>query len=67
MKVKMKSIKAGPSGNAMPGETIDISAEEAKALTDGGFADEVVETASIAPPEKAVLPKAKPKTVRSKK
>lgn len=38
MKVKMKTIKAGPKGSARPGDTIIVEDHEGRALVDGGFA-----------------------------
>jgi hypothetical protein len=32
MKVRLKTIYAGPGGTALPGQEIDISADEARAL-----------------------------------
>lgn len=71
MKVKMKTLAAGPEGLYQPGQEVDLPAAQAKALIAGGYAEEVVladveqqqkepaerETAAVEPPEKAVVPK----------
>ncbi len=56
MKVKLKTIYAGPSRVAQPGDVIDVHGDEAKALFEGGFAEpvqEIVETATAEPKETA--------------
>lgn len=63
-KVKLKTLRAGPHGIDQPGATVECSAEEAKALVEGGYAEYVntqsdtgqatVEVATVAPPERAV-------------
>lgn len=60
MLIVMKSTMAGPGGNAYPGERLDIEDRAARELIAGGFAVEA-ETASIAPPESAVMPKPRKK------
>lgn len=61
MLVVMKTTMAGPDLSAHPGQKIEVPDDLAIALVDGGFAtiekSIVIETASISPPEKAVLPK----------
>lgn len=41
MKIKMRTLMAGPDGTFQPGQTRDVSAKQAKALIDGGFAERV--------------------------
>jgi hypothetical protein len=77
MEAKMKTIAAGPDVNVGPGAI--VSGELAKAVVEGGFADEVeasrepasdpapapvaapLETATLAPPETAVMPQPAPR------
>lgn len=68
-KVKLKTLRAGPHGVDQPGATVECSAEEAKQLVEGGYAEYVdtqadtgpatVETATIQAPEKAVSQRGK--------
>jgi len=58
--VRMKTLRAGPKGVVSPGESVSLSKAEAKAAVSGGYA-EAIEAAVIEPPEKAVVPKVKPK------
>ncbi len=44
MKVKMITLSAGPDGARQPGKTYPVSAEEGKALIEGGYAVEVKST-----------------------
>lgn len=62
MKVKMLTLSAGPDGARQPGKTYPVSAEEGKALIDGGYAVEVKSTdaakaASSSAPRTADKPK----------
>jgi hypothetical protein len=61
MLVTMITTIAGPDLSAHPGQKIEVPDELAIALIEGGFATVeksiVIETTSISPPEKAVLPK----------
>ena len=58
MKVKLKTIMAGPGGGCDPGSEIDVDKKTADALIDGGFAQAIEpEAAVIAPQEKAVKPR----------
>ena len=61
MLVVMKTTMAGPGLNAHPGKEIEVTTDLASALIEGGFAVPankiVIETTSISPPEKAVIPK----------
>lgn len=38
MKVKMLTMMAGPDGSCYPGDSIDVSDDEAAGLISGGFA-----------------------------
>lgn len=51
---------AGPNAQASPGDPVMVDDKTGKALVAGGFATEI-ESASIAPPEKAQMAKAKVK------
>ena len=64
MRIKLKTIMAGPDGSTDPGHEIEVDAKTAKELVAGGFAEEVehIETASIQPEEKAQIPKPKART-----
>jgi len=55
MDVIMKTIMAGPGGVVLPGKTVEVSDDIGTALVKGLFA---VETASITPPDNAMMPKA---------
>lgn len=61
MKIKMRTLAAGPKGIHHPDSIRDVSPEEAAALIEGGFADRVdgdgVRQATISPPARAVDPK----------
>lgn len=56
MKVRMFTLSAGPTGIVYPGEILDVSANEASELIQGGFAQPIkeitkpmVETAAMEP------------------
>jgi hypothetical protein len=58
MKVKMKSLMCGPTGNFYRDKEYDFPADEAKQLISGGFAEKVkqqakteIESATAGPPE----------------
>jgi hypothetical protein len=60
MKVKMRTLAAGPDGLYQPGQEIDLPAKQARALIEGGYAEaveQIREVAAVEPPEKAVTPK----------
>jgi hypothetical protein len=60
MRVKMKTLAAGPDGVLRPGQEVDLPTAQAKALIEGGYAEPVgtvQETAAVEPSEKAVMPK----------
>ena len=74
MKVRLKTLMAGPEGVFLPGSVIEASHEEANALIAGGFAEQVeqsckpeaaepvpVETAAVEPGSRAVRPAARPR------
>ncbi len=69
MKVKCKSIYAGPHGSGNPGETIELPDEVAKALIDSGNGTAIekpkvskeIETATVKPNETQESPKRKKK------
>lgn len=58
MRVKMKSIYAGPGGNYQPGDLAEFPAKEAKALVAGGYAEDVSpkERRASSAPETATTP-----------
>lgn len=47
MKVRMKTIMAGPGGNAAPGQVIDVDEATGRAYIDGGFAEAVTLTEAV--------------------
>jgi len=61
MLVTMITMMAGPDFSAHPGQKIEVPEDLASTLIEGGFAipanEIVIETTSISPPEKAVIPK----------
>lgn len=59
MKVKFKTLSAGPSGVIRPGDTVEVSDSEAKLLIDGGYAES-------AEPKKDPAPEAKPEPSKKK-
>jgi hypothetical protein len=74
MKIRLKTLMAGPDGVATPGSVIEASDDEARMLIDGGFAEAVqrvagsahaetsaVETAAFEPGNRAVKPPARPR------
>ena len=68
MRVRMKTLYAGPAGVIHPGKECDISADAGQALISGGYADAVgmpekvpgYEAAEIPAYERAVVTKRKP-------
>ena len=54
MRVRFKTISAGPKGALFPGDLLDVSDSEAKVLVDGGYADYVTPPAPKHEPEKPV-------------
>lgn len=69
MKIQMleNKVAAGPGGKLLPGRVYVVSEKRGKALIDGGYAREVggstegVEVVSLAPPEKAVKKRGRPR------
>lgn len=74
MKVRLKTLMAGPEGVFPPESVVEVSREEAEALIAGGFAEVLqqpgrpsepdpvpVETAAIEPGDRAVKPAARPR------
>ncbi len=67
MKIRLKTLMAGPEGVFPPGSVIEDSAEEAEMLIAGGFAEPLdaapvmpeVETAAIEPGGREVKPPAR--------
>ncbi|MFM2345357.1 MAG: hypothetical protein RL654_110 [Pseudomonadota bacterium] len=43
MKIRLKTIMAGPGGSAGPGDVVDVPDDEAAALIEGGYASAVDE------------------------
>lgn len=69
MKIKLRTLLAGPRGCVHPGTVIDWPEVEAQALIQGGYAEAVepamvgaapVETATAEPPEAAVTRRGRP-------
>lgn len=62
MRVLMNATAAGPTGVRLLGQIYSVADAEGKELIEGGYATAVVEpgreTASLKPPEKAVVPPA---------
>ena len=64
MKVRLKTLMAGPDGVFPPGSVIEVSLEESRSLIAGGFGEPVhapsvtpaAETATIEPGNRAVRP-----------
>lgn len=64
MKIKLRTVYASPTLTASPGDVIELSADEARGLLSGGFAEAVkaeVETADAPPPENAATRTGRPK------
>ena len=71
MKIRMKALAAGPAGVFKIGDEPDVDARTARAFVDGGYAEYAQaparedvsepEAAVTAPPEKAVMPRPKPR------
>lgn len=52
MRVRFKTISAGPKGAIFPGDLLDVSESEAKMLVDGGYAEYVDPPKTEPEPEK---------------
>lgn len=65
MRVTMRTIYAGPNGQAGPGQEIELPRAEALALVAGGYAKAegplAVETAVVVQPETADIKRARPR------
>lgn len=69
VRIRMKTLRAGPDGVIAPGEIVLVSESEAAALVPqyAEYVDlpspsqTVVETAMLEPPENAMLPRPKPR------
>jgi hypothetical protein len=64
MKVKLKTLMAGPEGVFQPGSVIDIDMDEADSLVAAGYAEPVdrpVEIASFEPGNQAIRPMPRPR------
>ena len=48
MKIRMKTLMAGPRVLRHPGEVCVVGAEEAAVLVDGGYAEAIAEPAEVA-------------------
>lgn len=73
MKVRMTKTAAGPDGVRLVGKIYEVGAPEAKRLLNASAAvaleplpAEEIETASVEPEQKAVLPRGRPKTGKQK-
>jgi hypothetical protein len=70
MKVRLKTIYAGPSGSAHPGEVIDVSEREGAELVNGGYADTVkqaqIETAVVHEAENTATATGKPQSKKKR-
>ncbi len=69
MRVRMIAMAAGPDGAYAPGKEFDVPEPFGQDLVAGRYAEAVTppvkapapETAQVAPPETAMLPRAKPR------
>ena len=73
MKIRLKSMMAGPQGSFAPGTLVELPEAQAQDLVARGYAEAVTdlpanpadypgpETAAIAAPEQAVQPPARPR------
>jgi hypothetical protein len=67
MKVRLKTLMAGPEGVFQPGSVVDLDAEQAEALVSSGYAERLerpVETAAIEPSELEMRPAPRPRKAR---
>ena len=68
MRVRMKSIYAGPNGTVLPGAEKELSKKEAEGLIAAGYAEKVAETTqekkeTPEPKETATAPRAEENTM----
>jgi hypothetical protein len=64
MKVRLKTLMAGPDGMFQPGSVIDLEGNEAQSLVSAGYAEPIerpVETAAFEPGNRAVRPIPRPR------
>jgi hypothetical protein len=64
MRVRLKTMMAGPEGVFQPGSVIDLEVDEAEALVSAGYAELLerpVETAAFEPGNRAVRPMPRPR------
>jgi hypothetical protein len=64
MKVRLKTLMAGPEGVFGPGSVIDLDTDQAEALVSAGYAERLerrVETAALEPGTRAVKPVPRPR------
>ena len=67
MRVRLKTLMAGPEGVFHPGSVIDIDPDEAGALISSGYAEPLersLETAAFEPGNRAVKPIPRPRKVQ---
>jgi len=71
MRIRMTKTSAGPDGVLMSGKIYEVDAPEAKRLLNASAAivleplpAEEIETASVEPEQKAVMPRGRPKGKR---
>lgn len=62
MKIKMKSLMAGPDGTRYPDKVYQVSTQEGKDLIAGGYAEEVKGDANAAAPRAAARPQGRTAT-----
>ena len=64
MKVRMRTLMAGPQGVFPPGSIVELDADDAEVLVSAGYAERLeraVETAAIEPGIRAVRPAPRPR------
>jgi hypothetical protein len=64
MKVRLKTLMAGPDGVFGPGSVVDIDIDQAEVLVSAGYAEcleRPVETAALEPGTRAVKPVPRPR------
>jgi hypothetical protein len=67
MKVKLKTLMAGPEGVFRPGSVIDLQTDDADSLVAAGYAAPIehpVETAAFEPGNREVRPMSRPRKVQ---
>lgn len=63
---RIRMLTEGPNNNHEVGEILEVDADRAAVLVEGGYAEyaDVPETAAVEAPEKAVLPRGKTRKVK---